>query len=253
MSSFNRTPDHPQSFGYKVSWFAIKTSDPASVIDALEIRQATPANWATGLAAACPPIDSSISDPWMFVSPPINGWVVAVSAWFPYPVATEASRGIGEKFDTLFSRLKKRFDDVQFFGSHRVTDFAAWARACEGKPIRVFSWADGDVLANAGEQTTEEAKLGFVNLDGLSPVDAGERIFEVAEEQNLKVQELIANGTSPREAWTLVREGRASAFPDEASVIALAALWSLDPTNLADQNHPPGLGLAVRLPSNLRQ
>lgn len=33
--AFDRTPDLPQSFGYKVSWFAVRTNDPAQVIDLL--------------------------------------------------------------------------------------------------------------------------------------------------------------------------------------------------------------------------
>ena len=41
-------------------------------------------------------------------------------------------------FDVLFSRLMQRFDDVQFFGSHRVADFVSWARALNGKSVRVL-------------------------------------------------------------------------------------------------------------------
>ena len=66
----------------------------------------------------------------MFASPPVSGWVFVAGFWLPYPVApTERHHEIGKKFDVLFSRLMKRFDDVQFFGSYRVVDFAAWARA----------------------------------------------------------------------------------------------------------------------------
>jgi len=36
MPSFDQTPDKPQSFGHKVSWFAVKVSNTASVLDALE-------------------------------------------------------------------------------------------------------------------------------------------------------------------------------------------------------------------------
>lgn len=44
MPSFDQTPDEPEPFGFKVSWFAVKASDPASVLDAFELREATPAN-----------------------------------------------------------------------------------------------------------------------------------------------------------------------------------------------------------------
>src|SRR5262245_18285504 len=86
MPSFDQTPDKPQSFGYKVSWFAVKASDTASVLDALEFRKATPANWASGLAGASPYGASQRSDPWVFASPPVSGWVLVVSSWLPHPV-----------------------------------------------------------------------------------------------------------------------------------------------------------------------
>jgi hypothetical protein len=84
--SFNQTPDYPQSFGYKVSWFALKASDPVSVLDALEIGDATPSNWESGLAA----VYSRGGDDWVFVSPPISGWVLAVSTSWTYSVAADA-------------------------------------------------------------------------------------------------------------------------------------------------------------------
>lgn len=36
MPSFDQTPDEPEPFGYKISWFALKTSDPAAVLEAIE-------------------------------------------------------------------------------------------------------------------------------------------------------------------------------------------------------------------------
>jgi hypothetical protein len=82
----------------------------------------------------------------------------------------------------LFSRLMRRFDDVLFFGSHRVCDFVAWARAVKGKPIRIFAYfgSEGEVLANVGEQTAQEAKLKFANLSGLSPSDANDEMYRIA-------------------------------------------------------------------------
>jgi len=72
MPSFDQTPDKPQSFGYKVSWFAVKTSDTASVLDALEFGEAMPANWASGIAGALP-----FEGPWVFAShrSPAGSWL----------------------------------------------------------------------------------------------------------------------------------------------------------------------------------
>src|SRR5690348_8686058 len=235
--TFNQTPDLPQAFGYKISWFAVKSSDPAAVLDALEISDATPSNWESGLAVV---YASSGNDSWLFVSPPISGWILAISTSWAYPVAMEAEsqteyqNGIGKRFDVLFSRLMKKFDDVQFLGSHRVVEFVTWARALNGKPMRIFAWSgsDGEVLMNFGEQTPEEAKFGFANLSGLSPPDARDRIFELAEKQNDEADRLVASGLSRKEALAKVRENGRDAMPDEKDVIDLAELWSIDPTRL---------------------
>ncbi len=248
MPTFDQTPDEPEPFGFKVSWFAVKTSDPASVLDALQFGDATPANWASGLEAAYG--QSHKDDPWVFISPPVAGWVLVVGFSLPYPTI-ETHHDIGKRFDVLFSRLMKRFDNVQFFGSYRVVGFVAWARALNGKPVRVFSFGEG-VWANVGEQTSEEAKLGFPNLNGLSPSDAGDYISQIAEEQHAQQDELVASGLSRREALARVwKNGRA--IPDETDVIELAALWSIDPTQLSNEYRTPSLGLAARLPKDLSQ
>jgi hypothetical protein len=222
MPSFDQTPDQPGGFGYKVSWFAIKTSDPVSVLDALELGEVAPANWASGFAVACG--DSDSDDRWVFISPPLNGWVLAISDSWPYPTA-ETHHDIGAKFDVLFSRLIKRFDDVQFFGSHRVSDFAAWARAVNGKPTRIFANGDGQVLMNIGAQTAEEAKLRLVDLTGLSRSDAEEKIFSIAEEQDDE------DG-----------KGRIRVFPGEEEVVDLAALWASTPLSCLSQVTRPVWG-----------
>jgi hypothetical protein len=185
---------------------------------------------------------------------PVNGWILVVGLSLPYPT-NETHHDIGKRFDELFSRLMRRFDDVQFFGSHRVSDFVAWARAVKGKPMRVFAWSgsNGEVLANVGERTPEEAKLGIINLTGLSPSDAVDRIFRIAGEQQDEADTLVASGLSRREALARVRQNGRGNFPSETDVVELAALWSIDPSRLEEQDHPVGLGLAARLPEDLMQ
>jgi hypothetical protein len=247
MASFDQTPDKPNGFGFKVLWFAVKAADPASVLDALKFGERTPANWASGLATV-------YGDQWVFASPPVNGWILVVGLSLPYPT-NETHHDIGKRFDLLFSRLMQRFDDVQFFGSHRVSDFVTWARAVNGKPMRIFAWSgsNGEVLANFGEQTPEETKLGLINLTGLSPSDAVDRIFKIVGEQQDETDALVARGLSLREALAKVRQNGRGNFPSEIDVVELAALWSLDPSQLEQQDHPVGLGLAARLPKDLAQ
>jgi hypothetical protein len=64
---------------------------------------------------------------------------------------------------------------------------------------------------------------------------------------------LVASGLSRREARARVLQKGRDALPDEADVVDLAALWSIDPSRLSEQDHPLGLGLAARLPENLAQ
>jgi hypothetical protein len=94
----------------------------------------------------------------------------------------------------------QRFDDVQFFGSHRGVGFVTWARALNGKPMRIFAFGEADVVANVGEQTPEETKLTFLDLSGLAPSDASEKMFRVADEQTAERDSLVASGLSRREA-----------------------------------------------------
>ena len=95
-------------------------------------------------------------------APPVSGWVLVVSSSLPYHTI-ETHYDIGKRFDVLFSRLMQRFDDVQFFGSHRGVGFVTWARALNGKPMRIFAFGEADVVANVGEQTPEETKLTFLD------------------------------------------------------------------------------------------
>ena len=119
--------------------------------------------------------------------------------------------------------------------------------------MRIFAYADGEVLANAGEQTPEEAKLRFANLTGLSPADAGDKISKIGEEQEAEEDALVAKGLSRQEALAKVRENGRDPIPDEDDVVELAALWSIDPRQLSNQEHLRGVGWAARLPKNVMQ
>jgi hypothetical protein len=67
-----------------------------------------------------------------------------------------------------------------------------------------------------------------------------------------------ASGLPRREARARVLQNRRDAqngrgdFPSETDVVELAALWSIDPSRLEQQDHPVSLGLAARLPKDLQ-
>ncbi len=194
MPSFDQTPDQPQPFGSEVSWFALKASDPASVVATLGLGEPTPSNWASGLAAVHSDRASPDSDSWLFISPPVHGRLLAVSTSLPYPTI-ESHHDIGRKFEFVFSHLIRRF--VHFFGSHRRVGFATRVRAPHGKPMRIFTYGDGEVLTNIGAQTREETKLGFPNLSGLSPSEASVKIVARAKEAGLGSRQARGQRTAP--------------------------------------------------------
>jgi len=190
----------------------------------------------------------------IFVSPPVDGWVLIVGGWLPYPVELgQHNADIGRKFDVLFSRLMKHFADVQFFTSNRVADFYVWARAQGGEPKRVFSFGDSTVYANVGGQTPEEAKLKLTNFSGLTASAAGNKFAELVEQQEAERSSLIAKGMSYREAMNKVQQNGRSVFPNGTDVSDLAELWSVNPEDLEAQDHSVGVGWAVYLPKSLTQ
>jgi hypothetical protein len=214
------TPDKPVGFGFKTNWFAIRDATPEAVLKALDFADAQPANWETGLQYLAV---KSTDDHWVFVSPLIDQWVFIIGGiWMPHP-----ARGpgwldeTGRKFDAFLGRLLPHFSDIQFFGSYRVTGFVAWMRAIDGNVIRSFAFNDAECWENAGVQTPEEAQLNFADISGLAPMEAVEKFF------------------SDEGAHLL----------DEEDVVRLAALWSLDPSRLEEEDHEPGTGFLARFPA----
>jgi len=247
------TPDHPVPFGYKILWLAIRSDNPEQIIDRLHLDEPRQANWKSGIEAAYGDgADTSL----LFVSPSLNNWVLVVGAGLPYPAKQpeKVTATIGKSFDLMFSSQVHKFEEVHFFGSHRVVSFVTWARARHGKIERVFSFADGQVLANQGAQTTEEQSLGFLNLSGLSESEAEKAISDHWEDQFEKMEnhkkELVEQGFSLPEANRQSHDLYDISFPDESDPIKLAQAWgSLDPTQLDKLNFPTSTGWVTKMPN----
>lgn len=175
-------PDSPIPFGYKNSWLCVKAQDPQEVIRTLGLRNPQAANWESGY--------KMVGQGQVFVSPVIGGFVLVIGY---------ERKGIGtsQTFGEL-SKLGQLFPQVQYYGSHRVVDYAEWAKFEEGKLIRAYGWCgdQGEVLMNEGAITPQEQQIGMGNpmTDPL--------------------------GTDDWDAFD---------FPNEESVVELAALWGVDP------------------------
>lgn len=142
----------------------------------------------------------------IFVSPPVRSWVLAMGL----PILFEAD-------DHAFERvvdLSKRFGEAQFFASMRVSSCYMWACASQGSLLRMFYEGDGQRRV-LGEETATERELGFKFFDPSSPESQEPGYWE-------------------RKDLT---------FPDEQSVLEVAAKWSIDPSKLDEMELPPAYGL----------
>ena len=148
-AAIDSTPDDPTPFGYKCMWFAVKTTNAEEVVKALGLKSSQRCNWKSGIAAA---YEESV-----FVAPPINGWTLVVGRSLPTP--EDDSRR--KETDALLEKLSQKFGEAQHFGTHRVSDYHAWARAIEGKITREYAYVAGeDLLCNIGKLTDEERAVG---------------------------------------------------------------------------------------------
>lgn len=198
------TPDSPVAFGYKSLWLAIRTDDPEAVVEALGRTGFERANWRTGILAA--QADA------VFVTPAVDGWVLVVDPELPnlgHPPDEERWRA-------RLAPLAERFPDVQYFASHRVVDYHAWARFENGELMRAYAWLGerGETLTDFGNPTAAEIELGQDFVDSRSP-------------------EAQDDGFWDRDDL---------AFPSEDDVMNVAGLWSVDPTTLDERGGQPGLG-----------
>ena len=178
----------------------------------------------------------------IFVTPPVKDWILAVGNDLPKPGML--------LFIRLFFVLARRFNDVQFFGNHRVVDYYAWARAIDGKTRRLLFIANGEVVRNVGAQSPEEAGLGLADLSGLEPAAANSRIIELEMRIDEQEKALIVRGMEPREAIRAVRKLIPKPVPDEQDVLKLAGMWSANPREFDQLEGPLDVGLLGQLPEH---
>lgn len=213
---FNIAPDSPRSFGCDMSWLAIKTNDPNSVVAALGAVEQTPANWDCGIGAA---YDMDLGQTHLFVSPVTQGWVFVIGSALPYPTG----QAYVDKWTPLLAELANQFKEVQYFASYPDIDLFAWARLSDGKWQRAFAVSDEGVIWTRGRLSREERQLGL-------------KLFEL-------------RGVRGRKGDA---GGELLMHPTQEHVMRLAQQWSLNPTLLDGIKLSPSLGLAIIAPRTWR-
>ena len=175
-------PDFPYPFGYRVGWYVIKNETPQSVIEKLKLKIISESNWDDGINYAYNSEDS------IFVSPPVDGCILVINI----------------HADNAHDNVKNHallFKDFQYFGTHRVVEYHAWAKFLDGKILRAYSYVGdhNEITWCEGDITTEELSLGFDKF----PSSIDEILSDDFDYDNL---------------------------PTEEDVLAIAKLWSIDTT-----------------------
>ena len=214
--AFSRTPDTPKSFGYKMSWLAVRTEDTDALVSMLGLVAPEEANWNSGIGAV---YNDDLSDHRVFVTPAVDGWSFVVGLSIPHPV----SERLVDKLTPMLVNLGNRFGDVQYFFSYPSMDFFAWARGTNGRVVRAFAICDEGITWNRGRISKVEKKLG------------------------LKLFELRGVGGRRGDAG-----GELILYPTEAQVMRVARSWSLDPSRLEETKMAPALGILGIAPAAWR-
>lgn len=186
-------PDEPYGFGFKITWWAIPSSDTDAVVAAIELQDAQPANWKAGIMHAY--------QGHVFVTPQVDGWTLVTGI----SLASDLVEKNGMIRKSL-EALSQTFGEAQLFSTHRVVEHHLWAKAVQGKLIRAYAYLGetGETLWDEGEATPEEQKLGFAFFDERSPEAESDTYWE-------------------RDDLTCA---------DEMSVMNIAKEWSVAPVDL---------------------
>lgn len=168
-------------------WLAVRSHNPREVECALGLQHARLCSWGDALSAPF--------EPRLFISPPVNGWIVVMGCDLPDP-----ADDIDQCFKFLVG-LSHRLGEVQFYARNRAVAHHAWARLNQGKVMRAYAWA-GETLWNQGTITEAERDL---QMRCLGYTQSSETF-----------------GLTEREALTANTD----------KVLRLADAWSIDPTSV---------------------
>jgi len=191
----------PLLFDFPSRWLAVKSANPQAVQNALGLHNPTPCSWEQGLARG--------QDFKLFVSPPINGWVLVAGLGLPEP-----SDDIDRVFHFIL-RLSRNVGQVQYFSVNRAVNSHAWVLADQAGVRRAYAWA-GTTLWSQGELTPAEKELAMTCFDY---GEASPPHFPPHEMHRANVDK----------------------------VPLLAGRWSVDPTALDQSANELGLGIAGEL------
>jgi hypothetical protein len=196
-------PNVPVSFGYKLTWLAVRTTDAKAVAQALHLQGLQQCSWEQGIEGAYAQT--------VFVTPAVAGWTLVAGRTLPFlpdPASVPAA-------EALVSQLSQQFGEAQYFSSQRVIEAHGWAKGLKGKIVRAYAYVgdQGETVVATGPLSAVEPPT-LVNTRSL----AAQRDTAYLERPDLTT-------------------------PTEELVMQIAAQWSVDPTTLDTRHDiAPGFG-----------
>jgi hypothetical protein len=183
-------PDAPKAFGPRCVWLAFRAVAPAAVVSALGLHDVAPSPWLEGVKGAYAGR--------VFVTPPIDGWVLAASTRFP----DTGDQKHADEATPALARWSQALGEVQYFGTDADVGWQAWARFVNGAPLRKVAYLGAHNLAMwaDGEITPEERKLGLVyTREGLKepPFPSEANVFALAGAWSVDPSTLEARHLAP--------------------------------------------------------
>jgi hypothetical protein len=143
-------PDLPIPFGDKTAWFAARTESREAVVSALRLSVLGQSTWVEGIPHA---YNNDV-----FVTQPINGWVLAPSwGWFKF-----LDHVPGKTIGPALRNLSKAIGTVQFFATYRVPEYHIWGFASAGRLRRGYCYIGerGETVWSQGRATAAELESG---------------------------------------------------------------------------------------------
>jgi hypothetical protein len=161
-ASIDASPNHPISFGYKTAWYAVRSCDPQKVATTLGLTDIRSVTWEAGFNAIAKEEDTFINSSDLkttFVSPPVNGWTLAVGL----ALLKNANAHSSQIPTKMLKRLSEVCHEAQFYASYRIVDAYTWSRAKNGAIIRAYEYvgSEGETLTNIGPTTLAERGINF--------------------------------------------------------------------------------------------
>jgi hypothetical protein len=171
--------NYPVSFGYKMGWFAIRSTNIKDVVKTLKLADLRDASWEEGIDI----VYRESSDEHVFVTPPIKGWTLVVGFWAMGNGDTNGVRAI-EKYIT---KLSSTCEEVQAFATHRIVEYHHWMLARKEVLIRSFAYLGerGEILSNVGDITSAEKSFKWHLLKKFKWLPGEEDVMKVAGQWSL--------------------------------------------------------------------